>query len=159
MTITRHRIPGVALLLAALLLILGGQAAYAASNGIAVVTGSGTLNPGIGPSAQTQNYAFGGTAVIATDTAQGVATCNFSGSSSAPESIASGGGTLSGTCSGAGISAACSIAFTRIGVAVIFDASCSGNPSGSAVGTAQFVPTNPAGTTYQAVAELVFVNP
>lgn len=159
MTISRNRVSALALLLATLMLALGVHTAYAASTGAAVVVGGGTLSPGISATPQTQTYAFGGNAVIVTDTVQGLATCNFGGSSSAPESILTGGGTLSGSCSGAGISTSCSIAFTRVGVAVLFDATCSGNPSGSAVGTAQFAPTNPTGTSYQAVAELVFVNP
>ena len=36
----------------------------------------------------TQTYAFGSTAVITTDTAEGLATCNFSGGSSDPDGIA-----------------------------------------------------------------------
>jgi hypothetical protein len=105
--------------------LLAPSSAYAegVGGGAVVVTGSGTISPGLDfdippvppiPPGEHQAVTFSGTAtglglgvdLVPTAIAADVGTlnCQFAGSSSIPETPAAGAGTVQGECSGAGLS-------------------------------------------------------
>jgi len=154
--ITSIHLPAKVVMLATMIALVGllAQTAAFASTGTAVVVGDGTIEPGLpedplaDPTPQT--VTFGGTAVVATDTAQGTTECDFSGETD--ESVLSGSGTVTGTCTGP-ISAGCSIDYSRTAAVITLDGTCGGDVAGPVVGSCQFAVTS--FNSYAVVCELV----
>lgn len=140
----KRRLAALAATIAALV-ALGLQPALA-SEGAGVVVGSGGISPGLGLNQENQAVSFGGTAVLAgVDPADAaIATCNFTGGSTATETVISGTGLVSGTCStDDGRSGSCNnVRYYRVGPHVGISGTCSGYVSGNLGGIFNFVPTS-----------------
>lgn len=132
--------------------ILSPGTAHAATGGAAVaVVGSGTITPGLSATPTDQSVEFTGTAagaafaVGATPTVAvadaGAVSCAFSGTSSGPETSAAGTGTVTGTCTGAGlvlgtpVSADCTLDYYRAGPVVVVAGNCTVTGGGATVST------------------------
>jgi hypothetical protein len=156
------------------------QAAYAAPGAsVAIVSGSGTISPGLTLTATSQTVSFGGTAVGAgaaaagvgaVGTAAGVFGCSFSGGPNPPETQLSGSGIATGTCSGGTVGSAtlsCTASYTRVGALVVITLTCTAtasgplgaaSSSGPAVGVFIFIPTSAPGapvTSYDLIGASV----
>jgi hypothetical protein len=115
---------------------------FAAQDAVGAVNGGGSISPGLTLTSTPQTFTFGGTLdAVGADTNGDVftttgATCTFSGSSNAGETLATGAGTGSGSCSGPGtivhgattqaatFSASCTINYTRVAGGVLVTGSC-----------------------------------
>ena len=179
------RLTMLAAVLASVGLVAQGSAYASPGAATAAVVGSGTIAPGLTttPTLQT-NVTFTGTAagggaavggVGAIGTAVGTFSCSFSGSSSSPETVFTGAGVVTGSCTsnpgdvGTG-TIACTAAYTRVGVIVVVQlsgcVSTGSGPLGSAsstggegVGAFVFAPdqATPPVTSYQLAGESVGV--
>lgn len=154
--------------------VLGaGSPAEATGVGATVVTGSGTISPGLtpNPTAGTpQSVTFTGTAAGAfvndvPDVDAGSVSCAFSGSSSgifANESSGLGSGTVTGGCSGtgvlgSGVTVTCSFSYVRLESVVTITGTCTATVDGATftattAGAFVFVPTTLTPTTSYVLA-------
>jgi hypothetical protein len=115
------------------------------------VTGQGTIAPGLTTVLTPNSYTFSGQATGLFNGIPGSCSAFFNGSSSAFDTMASGQGSFSGSCSGAdalggSISVSCSGSFTRVTTSVAVTGNCSGTTTGSLTGafTLTFTTLNPA---------------
>lgn len=92
------------------------QPASAAYVDIAVITGSGTISPGLSPTVQSQSISFSGTAtVVGTDGLPGTYSCNFTGTGFG--NMLGGTGNVAGNCGPVNFPA-CTFVFTGVHVTV-----------------------------------------
>jgi hypothetical protein len=134
---------GVVLPVVAALAMLTPGSAYAAAAG--VVTGSGTISPGLNnpPAGSLQTFAFTGTATGVFGTTAGSCTISSSGKSDGPEDTVQGAGKGDATCSGAGISASATFSYTRAGGVVVILGTATVNGAPCTLGGAfVFAPTS-----------------
>jgi hypothetical protein len=73
-------------------------------------------------------------------TVPGTASCSFSGPAS--ESVGLGTGSVSGSCSGPGLTESCGLSYVRAGTEVVITGSCSGTYNGLVAGVAEMAPTD-----------------
>jgi len=120
-----------------------------ASTGAAVISGSGTITPGLTVSGGPQTFSFDGSGQAATDSYQGAFSCHVDGDDSIG-TLAQGSGGFSGTCSTTGGSEPVSGSYTRAGGVVTLNGSIGpGQVSGAFTGACTFEATNaPTVTTY-----------
>lgn len=141
----RWVLPGgglLAALVAATALILTGASPAFAATASATVVGHGMISPGLTTTPTDQTFAFGGTAVVAgTGGVSGVYTCSVDGSSSVPETVASGAGIGSGSCTKSGVAIDVSVTYLREAGSVTLSGSASGAVTGSLTGECSFEPT------------------
>ena len=71
-----------------------------ADTGGGEISGSGTISPGLTTTSTPQSFSFSGSGNIATASVHGSIDCNVSGSSTGGETVATGQGTFSGSCTG-----------------------------------------------------------
>jgi len=114
----------------------------ASAAGTGVIAGGGGISPGLTTTPTNQNFSFTGTLVAAAVPGAGVYTCNISGASSAPETVATGGGSASGGCSGSAGSFNFNGSYTRAGGAVTGAGSASGAIAGTVVCGLSFAATS-----------------
>jgi hypothetical protein len=120
--------------------MVGQNSAYGAASG--VVTGHGAISPGLTttPTDQTFNFTTDITVGVTTKPgpAAGSFSCTFTGSG-AQETVVTGGGTGTGSCSGT-ISVSCTISYTRAGPVVTVTGSCTiGGTTQTLIGVFVFV--------------------
>lgn len=146
MRLHRWAMPGgglVAALVGATVLILGGASPALAATASATVVGSGTISPGLTTTPTDQTFAFSGTTVVAgTSGVSGVYTCSVSGSSTVAETVVSGAGTGTGTCTKSGATIDVAVSYLREAGSVTLSGSTSGAISGSVAGECSFEPTD-----------------
>jgi hypothetical protein len=129
--------------------------------GTATIQGAGQISPGLTTTPTSQSFTFTGTGpVIDANNASltGVYTCNVSGSSSAPETSATGAGTFGGTCSGP---ATVSVTgnYTRDGGTVVVTGGISGPITASFTGACVFAPTSaPTVTSFRVACHFALKN-
>lgn len=161
----------------AMAVLAPGTAHAATAAATTVVTGSGTISPGLTPTTGSpQSVTFTGTAAGAfvTDTPDvdaGQMSCSFSGGSGVTtlgmgmfvnETSLYGEGTVSGSCTGVGVlgsvvTISCTFDYLRLGGIVVIEGTCTATVDGvtftaSAAGTFVFVPTTASPTTSYALA-------
>jgi hypothetical protein len=110
------------------LLTLAGPGASAAGAGALV--GTGTISPGLTTVPTNQTFTFGGTLAYAGSPGAGTYACGVNGFSTAPETVVSGGGNASGSCSGSAGTFTFSGTYTRNGGAVTVNGTASGSVAG-----------------------------
>lgn len=132
-----------------------------ADAGSATIQGAGTISPGLTTTATSQTFSFSGTGPVvdANNTSlSGVYTCNVAGSSSAPETSATGAGTFSGSCTGP-TSVSVSGNYTRDAGDVVITGRISGSISASFTGGCVFIPTSaPTVTSFRVVCQLALTS-
>lgn len=138
---------------------LAGASPSASASGVAALAGGGTISPGLSTTAANQSFTFSGTLAYAGSPGAGTYTCNVSGSSSGPETVATGAGSASGGCSGSAGSFSFSGAYTRAGGAVTVTGHATGSAgSGSVTCALGFAATSaPTVTSYQVAGSCVLV--
>jgi hypothetical protein len=97
--------------------------------GVGVVTGSGTISPGLTSFPTDQSLTFSTLAAFGASsnpTNAGSYACTFNGGSSAPETTQQGAGTGAGSCGGA-LSVGCSFSYTRVGAIFTWKGDCGGS--------------------------------
>lgn len=132
-----------------------------ADAGSATIQGAGQISPGLTTTPTSQSFTFSGSGpVVDANNASltGIYTCNVSGSSSAPETSATGAGTFAGTCSGpttVGVSGN----YTRDGGTVVVTGGISGPITASFTGGCDFTPTSaPTVTSFRVACHFVLTN-
>lgn len=129
--------------------------------GTATIQGAGQISPGLTTTPTSQSFTFTGSGpVIDANNASltGVYTCNVSGSSSAPETSATGAGSFAGSCSGP-TTVAVSGNYTRDAGEVVLTGSISGSISASFTGGCVFAPTSaPTVTSFRVACHLALTN-
>lgn len=122
--------------------LLAGSPAAAAGADLAVITGSGTISPGLNETPRPQSISFTGTAtVVGTDGVLATFGCSFTGSDLAG-SVAEGVGTVAGAC---GPIAFPTCAFARVGVEV--QVACASTTPSVGAAVCIFTPNNTNPTT------------
>lgn len=137
-------------------LAVAGLTAFAAPGasaaGAGALVGTGTISPGLTTTPTNQSFNFSGTLAYAGSPGAGAYTCNVNGSSSGPETVATGGGSASGTCSGSAGAFSFSGGYTRAGGAVTVTGSASGTASGAVLCALGFTATSAPTVRSYAVA-------
>jgi hypothetical protein len=126
------------------LLTLAAPGASAAGGG--ALYGTGTISPGLTTVGTYQSFTFGGTLAYAGSRGAGTYSCGVSGSSSAPETVVSGGGSARGTCTGSAGTFSFSGSYTRVGwgagAVMYITASAAGSVSGTLLCALELTPTS-----------------
>jgi hypothetical protein len=121
----------------------------------AVVTGSGTISPGLGATPSNQSFSFNGTGtVVGTDGVAATFSCSANGTGFG--NVAGGVGNFSGSCGPVAFSD-CTLVLSA-GV-VSFACTETGSPAREAQGECQFTPSNvnPV-TAYTVICEIEYVS-
>ncbi|HZQ29223.1 MAG TPA: hypothetical protein VFA94_16115 [Acidimicrobiales bacterium] len=142
------------------------SSAYGASQVAAGGVGHGTISPGLTTTPTAQSVSFqsdvfiGGGVSTDPNAATGTVNCTFNGSSTLPggETVAQGGGSVTGSCTvaagvGVGQSVNCTVSYSRVGNVVVITVNCTfGTHHSTGGGVFLFVPTsvNPT-TSYELV--------
>jgi hypothetical protein len=128
-----------------------------ADTGSATIQGAGTIAPGLTTTPTNQSFTFSGSGpVVDANNASlsGVYNCTVSGSSSAPETSATGAGSFAGSCSGP-TTVAVNGQYTRDGGVVVIQGGISGPITASFTGACDFTPTSaPTVTSYRVACEI-----
>ena len=150
----------VAMSVIAMMFLIGGPAAEAATPGAGVVVGTGTISPALTTSPQAVAVTFGGTSV---GTAGGnVGACNLGFTGGGPaDSITTGTGTGTLTCGAivsvpGTLSVNCGVSYNRIGAVVVVQGTTGCGPVvGNPIAICVFVPTSSPTTSYALVCAFV----
>lgn len=150
----------VAMSVIAMMFLIGGPAAEAATPGAGVVVGTGTVSPALTDVPKPTAVTFTGTAVGTAGGNVGVCNLGFTGSGPADTTTAgSGSGTL--TCGAVvsvpgTLSVSCGVKYDRVGAVVLVQATTGCGPVvGNPVAVCVFVPTSTPTTSYALVCAFV----
>jgi hypothetical protein len=108
--------------------------------------GSGTISPGLTTVPTNQVVTLSGTLVYRGSSGSGTYSCFWDGSSSAPETVATGGGSVGGSCSASAGTFWLSGGYARVGTVMTISGSVTGSVSGVVLCDLDLASTGVTGT-------------